>query len=118
MATAVLKEQLQATCGEVDRACELLTSPSAESLDRCSQILEMAGRRLAESEARWGGGDVAVMEGAQRLWTSVRRAARLLDGAARFHLNWSRLRGAMTGGYTERGDPAPVSRGSRISIRG
>src|SRR5205814_8194292 len=30
MATAVLKEQLQATCGEVDRACELLTSPSAE----------------------------------------------------------------------------------------
>ena len=43
MATAVLKEQLQATRGEVYRACELLTSPSAESLDRCSQILEMAG---------------------------------------------------------------------------
>jgi hypothetical protein len=48
----------------------------------------------------------------------VRRAASLLESANEFHLNWNRLRDAMTGGYTGRGDPAPVPRGSRISIRG
>jgi len=112
-----LMQQLVATRSDVDRACELLVSPSPGSLDRCSRVLEAAIHRLAESQPQ-SGAPPAVLGEAYRLRAAVRRAASLLEGANGFHLNWSHLRDAMTGGYTGRGDPAPVPRGSRISIRG
>jgi hypothetical protein len=112
-----LMQQLVTTRSDVDRACELLVSPSPGSLDRCSRVLEAAVHRLAESHPQ-PGAPKAVLGEAYRLRAAVRRAASLLEGANGFHLNWSRLRDAMTGGYTGRGDPAPVPRGSRISIRG
>jgi hypothetical protein len=130
MAAADVMEQLMTTRSDVDRACELLVTPSPGSLDRCSRVLEAAVHRLAEFQPllgapRNGGiGDAAVIgnatlrDEAYRLRAAVRLAASLLEGANRFHLNWSRLRDAMTGGYTGHGDPAPVPRGSRISIRG
>jgi len=120
MPATELMEQLVTARSDVDRACELLVTPSPGSLDRCSRVLEAAVQQLAESQPqlRRGVGDPTVMGEAYRLRAAVRRAASLLEGANGFHLNWSRLRDAMTGGYTGRGDPAPVPRGSRISIRG
>jgi hypothetical protein len=120
MAAADAMEQLVTARSDVDRACELLVSPSPGSLDRCSRVLEAAVQRLAESQTqlRRGIGDPSVVGEAYSLRADVRRAASLLEGANKFHLNWCRLRDAMTGGYTGRGDPSPVPRGSRISIRG
>jgi hypothetical protein len=116
---------------DVDQACELLVTPASGSMDRCSQVLEAAVHRLAEACQQSGArknssgtghesvvGEESVLGEAYRLQASVRRAGRLLEGANGFHLNWSRLRDAMTGGYTGSGHPAPVPRGSRISIRG
>jgi hypothetical protein len=52
------------------------------------------------------------------LLAAVRRAAILLEGANRFHLNWSRLRGAMTGGYTgEGGAPTAVVMGRAFPLK-
>jgi len=120
-----MEERLQAARREVDRACELLVSASPESLDRCTQILETAGLQLAqlkpqpsERTARGGIEDSESLLEAHRLGASVLRAARLLEGAYTFHFTWNRLRGAMTFGYTERGDPAPVPGVSRISTQG
>jgi hypothetical protein len=117
--------KLVTACSDVDRACELLVAPSPGSLDRCSRVLEAAVHRLAEFQPQLGAplsssgiAAAMVLGEAYRLRAAVRRAASLLEGANRFHLNWSRLRDAMTGGYTGRGDPAPVPRGSRISIHG
>jgi hypothetical protein len=118
-------QRLATTRSDVDQACELLLTPSPGSLDRCSRVLEAAVHQLAEPQPQLGApmnasgiGDAAVLAETYRLRRAVRRAASLLEGANGFHLNWSRLRDAMTGGYTRRGDPAPVPRGSRISIRG
>jgi hypothetical protein len=132
-----LMAQLVTVRSDVNRACELLVTPSPGSLDRCSRVLEAATHRLAESQPHFGAAmnsreiagpsviaDLSVIAGpsvlgeAYRLRAALRRAASLLEGANGFHRNWSRLRDAMTGGYTGRGDPAPVPRGSRISIRG
>jgi hypothetical protein len=128
---AEVMAKLVTTRSDVDRACELLVTSSPECLDSCSRVLEAAGRRLAEYQPRFGApknsgriGDASVighatlLGEAYRLRAAVRRAASLLEGANKFHLNWSRLRDAMTGGYTGSGEPAPVPRGSRISIRG
>jgi len=59
-----------------------------------------------------------ALEEAWRLRRSFVRTARLLQGASEFHLNWSQLRGAMTGGYRETGESAPVMYGHRISLHG
>jgi hypothetical protein len=120
MPAADVVEQLLAARSEVDRACALLVSPSPEALDRCSRVLETAGSRLEEwrPRLREGIGNPAALEQARRLQAAVRRAGRLLEGASSFHLNWSRWLGAVSAGYTERGDPAPVPRGNRILVRG
>ena len=68
-----------------------------------------------------GGGHLAAaaaLEEAWRLRRSYVRTVRLLQGASEFHLNWSQLRGAMTGGYRETGESAPVVYGHRISLHG
>jgi len=60
----------------------------------------------------------AALEQARQLRAAVRRAGHLLETAANFRRNWTRLLGAMSGGYTGQGSPAPVSRTSRVSVRG
>ncbi len=120
MPVATVVEQLAAARLELDRAGELLISPSPEALDRCSSVLEAAGRRLTEWQPRLTGqaGDPEALAEAWRLRRSFRRTERLLQSAGDFHCNWISLRGAMTGGYTASGDPAPVLHGPRISLQG
>uniref|UniRef100_Q01QL5 FlgN family protein n=1 Tax=Solibacter usitatus (strain Ellin6076) TaxID=234267 RepID=Q01QL5_SOLUE len=120
MPAATVVEQLAAARLELDRAGELLTSPSPASLDRCSSLLEATGRRLAEWQPRLAehSGDPEALAEAWRLRRSFRRTERLLQGAGEFHSNWVSRRGAMTGGYTSAGDPAPVLHGHRISLQG
>jgi hypothetical protein len=120
MPGAALVEQLMSARQQLDFASRLLAKPSPEALESCSSVLEAAGRQLAEWQPTFSqqAGDAAALEEAWRLRRSFVRTARLLQGVGDFHLNWLQLRGAMTGGYTKTGEPAPLIHGSRISLHG
>jgi hypothetical protein len=120
MGTAALVEQLMSARQQLDFASNLLAKPSPEALESCSSVLEAAGRQLAECQPTFHQqvGDAATLEEAWRLRRSFVRTARLLQGVGDFHLNWLQLRGAMTGGYTETGESAPLMHGNRISLHG
>jgi hypothetical protein len=47
---------------------------------------------------------------------SFLHAGKLLENAAQFHQSWIGIRGAMTGGYTSRGEPAPVRHCGRVFL--
>ena len=120
MSAAAVIQQLAAARGELDRAADLLTSPSIEVMDSCSLVLEATGRRLAEWQPRFAEavGDPEALAEAWHLRRSFRRTERLLQNAGEFHSNWIRARGAMTGGYTASGDSAPILHGHRVSLQG
>ncbi len=120
MRTAALVEQLMSARQQLDFASNLLAKPSPEALESCSSVLEAAGRQLAEWQPTFSqqAGNAAALEEAWRLRRSFVRTARLLQGVGDFHLNWLQLRGAMTGGYTETGESAPLMHGNRISLHG
>jgi hypothetical protein len=120
MGTAALVEQLMSARQQLDFACILLAKPSPEALESCSSVLEAAGRQLAECQPAFSqqAGNAAALEEAWRLRRSFVRTARLLQGAGDFHRNWLQLRGALTGGYTETGQSAPLMHGNRISLHG
>jgi hypothetical protein len=120
MATAALVEQLISARRQLDFACDLLTKPSPEAVESCSSVLEAAGRQLADCRPilHQQGGNAAALEEARLLRRSFERTSRLLRGAADFHLGWLRLRGAMTVGYTETGESAPLLHACSISLHG
>ena len=120
MSSRDLVEQVVSARQQVDFAGGLLLKPSPEALERCSIILEQAGRQLAEwqPELTLRKGDADALAEAWHLRRSVQRTTRLLQGAAEFHSNWLHVRGAMTGGYTKTGEPAPLLHGRRICLEG
>ena len=120
MGTLALVEQLKAARQQLDFASKLLAKPSPEALDSCSSVLEAAGRQLTEWQPAFSqqAGDAAALEEAWRLRRSFVRTSLLLQGVGDFHRNWIQLRGAITGGYTETGESAPVMHASRISLHG
>jgi hypothetical protein len=115
---ATVIKRLAAVRAQLDAAGNLLLAPKVESVDRCSALLETAGLQMAELRPDWAGGpgDAAALEEAWRVRRSFVRAARLLESAVRFHENWAAIRGAMTGGYTNRGEPAPVVTETRVFL--
>jgi hypothetical protein len=120
MRTAGLVEQLMSARQQLDFASNLLVRPSPEALESCSSVLEAAGRQLAEWQPAFSqqAGDAAALEEAWRLRRSCVRTARLLQGVGDFHRNWLQLRGAITGGYTETGESAPLVHANRVSLHG
>lgn len=120
MGTQALVEQVVSARQQVDFANVLLMKPSPENVEQCSSILEEAGRQLAQwqSDCSLLRGDAAALAEAWHLRRSVQRASRLMQGAADFHTNWLNMRGAMTGGYTMNGEPAPLLHGQRICLEG
>jgi hypothetical protein len=115
---AAVIEQLAATRVQLEGACDLLVVPTAGALDRSAEMLASAGRKMSElapglAAAR---GDAQAMEEAWKVRRTLQRAGKLLDNAARFHENWTAIRGAMTGGYTPSGEPAPVRHPGRVFL--
>jgi hypothetical protein len=113
-----IAEQFAAARAQLDAACSLLLAPTPAAVDQSAALLESAGRRLLDcrdglSEQH---GDAEVLVQAWSVRRSFQRAARLLENAARFHDNWIGVRGAMTGGYTSRGEPAPVRHPGRLCL--
>jgi hypothetical protein len=114
---------LKAARLEVDRACDLLILASPQSMDRSALALEAALGHCRPSQSRelmpsTAEERAAALEQARQLRAAVRRAGHLLETAAKFRRNWTRMLGAMTGGYTGQGSPALISRASRVSVRG
>jgi len=113
MRTTALVEQLTSARQQLDFASNLLVKPSPEAVETCSSVLEAAVRQLAEWQLALSAraGDAATLEEARRLRRSFLRTARLLRGVGDFHHDWLQVRGAITGGYTESGESAPLVRG-------
>lgn len=96
---------------ELEAACELLIDPTPENLDRSACVLARAVTCLQA-------GRPAAPEAAL-LRESVRRAGRLLETAADYHLQWQRiLLRLAASGYTAGGelDSRPVR--GRVSMEG
>src|SRR5262245_1791211 len=112
-------EHLSLVRGTLDRACERLTSPSAEALDECSVHLESAARQLVEWQPRLAAekGNPEAVEAAWQVRRSLVRTRKLMDFAAGFHENWMRVRGTMSAGYTATGDPGLVIHAGRICLQ-
>src|ERR1039458_8247362 len=109
--------ELGAAQSEVRRACDLLTAPTPEALNRCQEALERAVSELVDFRSHCGEhqGAWSVACG---LRAEVLRAARLLHSLAGFYRGWERILGTMSGGYTASGDPAPPARTGRLCCRG
>jgi hypothetical protein len=103
--------------GDVQRACEMLVSPTPQILDQCFVLLETTTRDLASCRPEPDGKASALQE-AQQLHAAVGHAKTLLDRAFAFHQAWTRRLGAMTAGYTPHGEPACVAGGFRLVVRG
>jgi hypothetical protein len=95
----------------VDRACNLLLAPSPATLEACTAELETAVAALSGIGAAREGkmADPAARDEALRLQAAVGAAGRLLQGAAAYHVRWAAVLGALTAGYTGRGEAAPLA---------
>lgn len=112
-----LQEKLGRASAIVQHVCEMFVRPSAEVLDQCAVLLETAARDLAGSRPQADGREPTLGE-ARQLLGAVRSARILLDSAFAFHQAWSCRLGAMTAGYTARGEPARANHGFRLAVRG
>jgi len=112
--------RLLAARSEVKRAGDLLTVATPDALESCRNALERAVGELAEFRLQWR--EQPAGPGARSMARAVRaevwRSARLLESLAGFYRGWERILGTMSGGYTARGDPAPVARIGRLCCRG
>jgi hypothetical protein len=107
-------ERLGAVRSEVERACGLLVSPSAEALDRCTGVLESACSDLetCRSWVRGAHGKPEVLAEARRLNEAVRRAFHLLEIARDYYAKWIQSWAAVNNGYNPTGEtPLTVGRG-------
>jgi hypothetical protein len=105
---------------EVEGACQSLVLASPEALTRCEGALERAAAALRQGHATWdwkSAGEAAGIE-AVRLQAVIRRAGRLLSNTSRYHAGWLRVLSALTGGYSPRGEAAPMPGMRRISLEG
>lgn len=122
---ASARERLAAARASVERASQLLLSPTPEQMDGCARQLETAISEITEfrnSGPLTPPGGVAprqeALGEARLLKRSIVRAARLLESAASYHANWIRCLGALSAGYTPQGQPATVEHHVRLLARG
>src|SRR4051812_14793201 len=75
MSASAVVEQFTAAREQLDSACDLLRSPTPEVLDRCSVLLESAGRQMADCQSRIAEvrGDPVALEEAWRVRRSFVR---------------------------------------------
>ena len=118
---ASASERLAAARQQVDRACQLLGSPTARQMDDCAWLLQSAIAELTAARhcapAEPDSKKTACVQ-ARRLQASIDRAGRLLESAGTFYANWIRFLRVLTGGYTGGGEPAALDRGARLLARG
>ena len=105
---------------DVEDACGSLILASPEGMKRCEETLKRAAADLGQGRTGWdweSAGEAARIQ-AVRLEAGIRRAARLLSTASRYHAGWLHILSAMTGGYSPLGEAAPMPSMRRISFEG
>jgi hypothetical protein len=105
---------------EVERACRSLVLASPQALTASEGALGRAAEALRQGHATgdWKpAGEGARIE-LSRLQAAIRRAGRLLASASQYHAGWLRTLSAMTGGYSPRGEAAPMQDMRRMSVEG
>ena len=120
MIAAPAAERLATARSDVNRACDLLIAPTPEALQGCQKALMSAVSAVSEycDLCRQARSDPAEATAVRSLRTEIHRAGRLLQNLQNFHRGWERILGAMSGGYTAGGHPAPVIRAGRLNCRG
>jgi hypothetical protein len=113
-------ERLRAIRSEVEGACGLLASPSAEALDRSVGVLETACSDLetCRSWMREAQGNPEALAEAHRLHEAVRRASHLLQTARDYHAKWSQAWAMLTSGYTPSGETPVTVRQGLVCLTG
>jgi hypothetical protein len=94
----------------MEHVCAALLRPSPEALDECASRCQQAAEELAAClpHLHSADGRPKALAAAQRLQAAIRSSRRLLENAGAYHDGWRAILGAMSGGYTHRGEPAPV----------
>jgi hypothetical protein len=120
MIPAPAAERLAMARSDVNRACNLLISPTPEALQTCHEALQsaVAAMRQYRDQSMQSRGDIAANADVRALRSEIHRAGRLLQNLQNFSRGWERILGTMSGGYTAVGDPAPVFRVARLNCRG
>ena len=111
-------ERLAAARRHLSLTAAHLEAPSPQALEETASRLESVVRELA-SPAAWLAADARspqALDSARLLRAELLRSRRLLEAAVAYFAHWTRRRGAITGGYTREGQPAPVHRPGRLSL--
>lgn len=121
--SASANERLAAARTAVDTACHLLLSPTPEQMDGCAHLLESAvtelrAFRTSIAASQHIDGKTEALNETRSLQSSIGRVKQLLENAGAFYANWIRCLAALCGGYTDRGQPAPLERGGRFLVQG
>ena len=117
---ADLEDGLVTARMQVERVFGLLVSPTPPTLDFCSGLLLAAVHGVASclptlSETRQRSERLAE---ALQLRAAIARAGGLLQSAWDYHAKWRRIVGAMSAGYTSRGDAAAIEQPGRVCLQG
>lgn len=97
----------------------LLLDPSSGAVDECTVRLDSAAGLLASlsTPAPGAAPDIRLRAGLEELRRETRRAAQLLESAARFHAGWAR-RAAESSGYTRLGRARELTAAHLVSAEG
>lgn len=111
---------IAAIAGEMEGVCQLLTSPSPATLERCAEIMESATSRLSglRPELETHRGEAAALPAARQLQSAVRRATLLLESAFQYHEQWRLRVSASLAGYSPDGSPAAIPHRVRVCVEG
>jgi hypothetical protein len=103
-------EGLEMATQGLEHVCSVLLRPSVDALDECALRCQLAAAELAGClpHLHSAHGRPQALAAAQRLQAAIRSARRLLENAEAYHDGWRAILGAMSGGYTPQGGPAPV----------
>jgi hypothetical protein len=120
MPAADTAEPLSAARSEVKRAGDLLETASPASLEASAHALDRAVCGLDDCRRgiRPGVTDADIRAAVRQFRAELQHAGRLLESAADFYRGWERILGAMSGGYTAGGEPAPVARTGKLHCQG
>jgi hypothetical protein len=116
-----LAGRLLAVRREVERVCKMLESPTPQSLDESTAILQSAIDQMKDLQPAAKGAalsDSGALHEAGQVQTVLRRAGMLLRLAHDYHLRWQRILGGMSSGYTAGGSPAAAPNQGRIWFQG
>jgi hypothetical protein len=117
MTSAGISQPVELARAEIERACQCLLHPAAETLEQSLFALGSAVAHLQAAGNPCRGNPQALAQ-ADRLREAIRRAGFLLNTASEYHAGWLRILRARMAGYTAEGAPGEVRCASRISVEG